>query len=405
MSQQNLAEPSLARPNFDSALSPRLGVLAVYLILFFIPQLAFADHIHHLWYNNSTWQDQDLTALTGGPGANGGELAAIAAFRTIPNDQLHVYYVDPNDHMRQLYYNGASWSDQDLTALADGPPAQPFSVSGFAIGNLQYVFYLSNPSFHVHELYYNNSTWQDQDLTALVGGSLADGPLVAFATTVNNQFHVYYVDLFTLDLHQLYFNGTSWSDQDLTAIMGGGAQCGGFWASGFAVKNEQHIFCDGTGTPTVPPDLLHIYYNNSTWVYEDLTLASGSQQPNGAGPAAFKVCTNQWEVYSVNGDHAVNNDFTHLFHVDGMWIGDDLTNRIGALNDSNSGQIVAFVTKPNDQYHIYYAPSTEVYQVYFNGSAWKTEDLTGGNGNADPNAGMAGFAIGNLQHVFYMSNN
>jgi hypothetical protein len=33
------------------------------------------------------------------------------------------------------------------------------------------------------------------------------------------------------------------------------------------------------------------------------------------------------------------------------------------------------------------------------------EDLTGGTGNADYTAGMAGFAIGNLQHVFYMSNN
>jgi hypothetical protein len=74
--------------------------------------------------------------------------------------------------------------------------------------------------------------------------------------------------------------------------------------------------------------------------------------------------------------------------------------------------MVAFVTTPNNQFHIYYVPTsseppsgTEVYQLYYSGSSWSVEDLTGGTGNADYTAGMAGFAIGNLQHVFYMSNN
>ncbi len=375
------------------------------MLLFATHQLAFADHVHHLWYNNAIWQDQDLTALTGGPGAPA--LAAVVAFRTTPNNQLHIYYVDPNYHAHQLYYNGKSWSDADLTGLTGGPAASPYAIAGFAVGNLQYVFYISDPDFHVHELYYNNSIWQDQDVTSQVGGSQAEGPLLAFITTPSNQFHLYYTDIGTLDLHQLFFDGTSWSDQDLTTIMGGGVQCGGFWSAGFAVGNLQHIFCGGTGTPTVPPDLFHIYYNNSTWTYEDISAQSGSglQCCHGiaafAGPCAKQA--NEFEVYAVPFNPAF--DFNHFLHADGLWTEDDLTKRMGAPTDGNSGQAVAFETTANDQYHIYYAPNSEVYQVYFNGTIWSVEDLTGGNGNADANAGMSGFAIGNLQHVFYMSNN
>lgn len=58
----------------------------------------------------------------------------------------------------------------------------------------------------------------------------------------------------------------------------------------------------------------------------------------------------------------------------------------------------------------YYAPGTnlnqrygDVHQLYFNGTAWVVDNLTGGSGQADANGGMAGFPIGNLQHV-YLAN-
>ncbi len=371
------------------------------ILIFASHQLAFGDHVHHLWYNNSIWQDQDLTALTAGPGAPAG--SAVTAFRTTPNNQLHVYYIDPNNHVHQLYFNGKSWSDGDLTAVTGAPAATPSTISGFAIGNLQYVFYTSDPDFHVHELYYNNSIWQDQDLTALTGGGTTAGPVLGFPTVPNNQFHVFYQEISTLDLHELYFNGTSWTDADLSTIMGG-ITCGASWWSGFAINNLQHIFCQGPGTPNQNIDVFHIYYNNVTWVYEDVTSAAGTQSAGvGAAVAAFSLpCSNQLEVYTIAG---TNLHFEHAFHTDGMWIGDDLTNRIGAPGDASSGQIVAFLTAGNNQYHIYYAPGSDVYQVYFNGTSWSVQDLTSGHGNADSSAGMAGFAVGNQQHVFYMSNN
>ena len=53
----------VARPASRANLK-RLATCLMFVLLSHLP--VYADHIHHLWYNNSTWQDQDLTALTNG---------------------------------------------------------------------------------------------------------------------------------------------------------------------------------------------------------------------------------------------------------------------------------------------------------------------------------------------------
>jgi hypothetical protein len=369
----------------------------MFLLVSHLP--ARADHVHHLWYNNSDWQDQDLTALTGGGIAT--SYGAITAFDTTPNHQLHVYYVDNTyQHVHQLYFNNTSWSDQDLTADTGGPTASPYGITGFAIGNLQHVFYEGSDN-HVHQLYYNNADWTDQDLTALAGGpNAAQGPILAFATNPNHQFHVYYQQS-NNDLDQLYFNGTSWSDTDLTSWTG--ATCYTSWLAGFAVGNLQHIFCPGVYGGEEYLHMLHIYYNNSTWVFEDVTNeASGSPLNLGGAVAAFNVPgTSKLEVYGVTGTDAHVHQYTLSKK---KWTDLDLTTAIGAPTDGYYGGAVAFATTPNKQFHAYYQPSSEVYQLYFNGSSWAYEDLTGGAGQADYyGSGVAGFAIGNLQHVFYLT--
>lgn len=364
------------------------------IVLFFLSlsQLpAFADHLHHLWYNNSNWQDQDLIALAGGASSYG---AGVTAFYTTPNQQLHVYYADKNGYIHQLYYNNTSWSDQNLTALTGAPLALVGGLSGFAIGNSQYLFYVSVDQ-HVHQLSYVNN-WIDSDLTSLGNGVLANPVIRAFPTKPNNQFHIYYQDSNATNMHQLYFNGSSWSDTDLTSATG--AYCpGGQWWAGFATGNLQHIFCAGYGAYSSNLDLLHIYYNNYTWVYEDITFrAGGSELPiwPDSGVSGF-VAGTQGEIYAVKNDSHVHQfTFTR-----GQWIDFDLTTHIGAPTKTFGG-ITAFPTTPNAQFHIYFASGSDIYQVYFNGTAWSVQNLTGG-GQADYFADITGFALGNLQHLFY----
>lgn len=379
---------------FRRSLSFALKVLLCVTFIVLFQCTVFAEHIHWLHYNNSNWSDQDLTALTGGGIAQ--SFGAIAAFYTTPNQQLHVYYVATDQHVHQLYYNNTSWIDNDLTSFTGGPAANPYGLAGFALGNLQYIFYVSTDN-HVHEINYNNSNWVDLDLTAIVGGNLASpAPMVAFATKPNNQFHVYYQDMTSLDEYQLYFNGRSWSYQDLTAI--NGASCYTQWAAGLAINNLQFVVCPGHGGVSSNLDMMELNYNNSTWVYSDITyLAGGARTPiNPSGVSAFAVNA-QGEVYGVTDDTHVHQ-YTYK---GGNWKDLDLTNSIGAPTDPYYGGMVAFPTKPNNQYHVYYQPTSDVYQLYFNGTSWSYQNLTG-SGQVSYNGGMAGFAIGNLQHVFYM---
>jgi hypothetical protein len=371
--------------------------MAVCLMLLLINGPAFANDIMYSQHGTTNTL-MDLTKVTGGGTA--APFSGIAAFYTTPNDQFHVYYVDAkSSHVRQLYFNGSSWSDADLTAETGGPNAEPYGITGFSIGNLQYVFYVDT-NLHVHELNYNNVNWGDQDLTSLVGGNSASpAPLVAFATKPNNQLHVYYQDAKGLDEYQLYFNGSSWSYQDLTSIIGG-AYCYNQWIAGFAVGNLQHLFCPGYGTYSSDLHLLHIYYNNSTWVYEDVTYkAGGLETPlNPSGVGAFKVPNvNQLEVYSLTDDGHFNRDY-HVVKP-AQWIHDDLTNSIGAPSDSQYGGVAAFVSPANNYYHTYYATGGVLYHVAYNGTSWRISKVST---NAQSNSGVAGFALGSTEYVFFL---
>jgi len=330
-----------------SRISLRSCLSALLALLWFCCVPAYAEHVHHVYYNNIQWQDEDLTELTNGGIASA--FSAIAATYTTPNNQLHVYYSDGTfQHVHQLYFNNTSWSDQDLTAATGGPTAGVAGISAFAIGNLQYVFYVASDS-HVHELNYNNSTWSDTDLTSQVGGNLAtQANIVAFPTRPNNQFHVYYQDQNSSDEYQLYFNGKSWTYQDLTSITG--AHCYTDWTAGIATGNLQHILCPGFGS-NGNLDMHHIYYNNATWVDEDISAkVNGSQMALGAGVTVFQVPhTSQGEVYGVTQDAHI-----HQYTYKKKWSDTDLTAVAGAPIDQYYSDMVGFATTPNNQFHIYY---------------------------------------------------
>ena len=247
-------------------------------------------HIHQLLYNNSIWADTDLTAQTGGPASDGLQLVA---FPTTPNNALHVFYAS-GKHVQQLYNVGGGWANQDLTSLTGGPATGGIWMAGVSILNFQYVYYYGSDR-NVHELFYNNSTWTDEDISpgnqgpnggtgiaAMVvpgtkkirvyfvgaanhvfqlastnnkkwkstdlsiktktSGGNAGNQIVAFATTPNNQIHVYYET--GNDVCQLFLPtpSTKWSNQDLTELTGGGSAIGNSGMAGFSLENLQYVF-------------------------------------------------------------------------------------------------------------------------------------------------------------------
>jgi Fungal fucose-specific lectin len=248
-------------------------------------------HIHQLLYNNSNWADTDLTSQTGGPASDGHQLTA---FPTTPNNALHVFYASTGKHVQQLYNVGGSWQNQDLTALTGGPTTGGLWMAGVSIANFQYVYYYGSDR-NVHELYYNNATWADEDIspgnvgpnggtgiaalvipgtkkirvyfvgtlnhiyqlasannkkwisadlskkTKTTGGN-AGNQIVAFATTPNNQIHVYY--MVGNDICQLFLPtpATKWQNTDLTTLTHGGSAVPNSGMAGFSLENFQYVF-------------------------------------------------------------------------------------------------------------------------------------------------------------------
>ncbi len=370
------------------------AVLALGLLLSLATLPVSAQHVHQLSYTGA-WAD------TNPFGATTDSKTGVAAFLTTPNDQVHTFYLASDDSVHQLFYNGVSWSDEDLTSETGGPLALAKSaLSGFSVDNLQYVYYIGSDR-HLHQLFYNNSAFADTDLTKISGGPLARSTtkLVAF-TTGSPGFHVYYQSS-NGHIHQTYtVDGSTWHDQDLTTIAGG-TPARGVWMAGFNIDNFQYVYFVAT-----TGHVHQLFYNNSSWTEKDLTALSGSELvASGSGVAAFAIAggiVDQFEVFFIGTDKhmvalsSINN---------GTWTFADLTSLTGAPSPAITNQIVAFPT-PNDDFHVYFVSKSHIHQLYLPiHSTWQTEDLTAESKgpNANGISGMAGYASENNQYVYYVA--
>ena len=372
---------------------------------------SFAQHLHELYYNNLNWNDTDLTALTSGPVLYP---QGVAAFYTTPNNDLHVFYVSNvslDFHVHQLYNNGSSWSDQDLTAATGGVASSNSSgMSGFSIGNAQYVYFCGSDG-SVHEYSYGNKgnfNWVDAKLPSAypTGCEFAPAGLVAFTTATNNTRHVYFhshASQTARTIRHLYFNGTVWKKQNITAITKGAKALPANYLSGFSIGDAQYVYFEATNGH------IHEFSFVSSWKDLDVTLASGGVPggtSRGNGTASFVVPgTSQKEVYYAAGN---NQDVHRATFQSNTWTDTDLSSVTATSGAISQSQIIGFATTPNLQLHVYFPSfaNGQVNQLFYNGSAWSEGTLPsvpviviGGPCN------MAGFAIGNLQRVYYVSQN
>jgi hypothetical protein len=237
------------------------------------------EDVHQLLYNNSRWIDTNLSSLTGGPIA-----VELIAFTTSP--ALHVYYVDYNDfHIHQLFSpDGSSWQDQDMSGLTGGTTASTSWMSGFNIGNFQYVYFVDSNS-HVHQFLYNNSSWTDRDLTALTKTLPVIGHMGVQALVIpgTKKLRVY-LEASNGHLLQLASpNGTTWSSTDLTKKAKAPPADAGDQIAAFATTPDKalHVFyVSYVGSGPTPEHILQLTQPTaSTWAYEDLTALTNGGNP------------------------------------------------------------------------------------------------------------------------------
>jgi hypothetical protein len=260
----------------------------VYYVSFDVPH-----HVHQLLYNNVNWVDSDLAALSGTPQQDAAFLGLVA-FTTTP--ALHVYYVDGNSlGVHQLFSNdGTAWQDQDLTSLTGGPQLN-FLACGFNIKNFQYV-YFTDVNFDLHQLSYNNSTWSDTDLTVLTKTGVPVAQVAAFAIPGTKKMRVYFVSLSNGHLLQLAStNGAKWAVTDLTKKSKGRLPDPSTSIVAYATtpNDEVHVFYVSGS------HVNQIYQSTATtWSNEDLT-SSGNGEPVAefSGLAGFSLQNEQYVFY------------------------------------------------------------------------------------------------------------
>jgi hypothetical protein len=369
----------------------RRAVRAFGLLLSLAALPAFGQQVFQLSFDGSNWTNQNLGSYVDA------SYSGMGAFVTTPNNQRHVYYPAPGnfDHVHQLFFNGVGWSDQDLTVLSNGAPAEAFSgITGFSVGNYQYVYFVSDG--YVHQLLYDNYNWTDTNITAISGTQSFANPssLVAFTTTP--ALHVYYPD-FDQHLHQLFAtNGTNWQDQDLTNLTGGTlANAGYLWIDGLSIGNYQYVYIIGADN-----HLHQFVYNNSGWSDQDLTVLSKTPNTGAEGVKALVIPgTRKMRVYY----QAYNGDLIQLSSTDNAkWTGVNLTKKTKAPPPSGFTGFAATVDA-NNLISIFYASGPNLYRVYqLTASSWSSQNMTAlTNGPLMNDSQMVGFSVQGVPYVYY----
>ncbi|MGH2482622.1 MAG: hypothetical protein ACRDHW_23495, partial [Ktedonobacteraceae bacterium] len=238
-------------------------------------------HVHTIFLSNNQALNDDLT--TESKGAIALPDSALASYIDSAGNQ-HVNYISADGHVHALISSGSSWTDNDLTALSKGTAA----FSGSALdgyldsASAQHVNYVGTNQ-HVYELFYSGSSWSDNDLTALSRGiGVASGSTLTGYIGSNNTLHVNFIGT-DQHVHELFFSG-GWSDNDLTVLGRGKTATTGSGLVGY-IGHDNSVHVNFIGTDQHVNELFFSQLAGH-WVDNDLTTLS-----NGAAAVAGSTLT------------------------------------------------------------------------------------------------------------------
>ena len=196
------------------------------------------NQIGHFYYNGNCWSYESLTGFIEGAAPQAG--SPLTGFVSEYNQQLHVSFIDANNHIKQLVYNGNKWGCEDLTAAANCVPAQVGSaLTSFAseYNQQQHVIFI-DANNHIGQMVYDGIALKYEDLTAGAKGATpqAGSALIGFASEGNQQQYVFFVDANNY-IGEIIYNGENLSYQDLKLLTYEGRMM-----TGYADGYQPHVF-------------------------------------------------------------------------------------------------------------------------------------------------------------------
>jgi hypothetical protein len=183
-----------------------------------VAYLAQNGHVHELWTaNGETWQNVDVSALTGAPPA----VRVTASYSWAEGHSKIVVYVDDDHHIHELSAEaGKPWRHVDLTAITNAPLPGSYFMVGYAFseGRSKQVAYVGQEG-HIHELYVEvGGQWQHIDLTERTNAPHAVDLMVGYEWPEARCKQVAFVSK-DRHIHELCMViGQSWQYADLSTI-------------------------------------------------------------------------------------------------------------------------------------------------------------------------------------------
>jgi len=319
-------------------------------------------------------------------------------------------------------------------ALPPPNPASPlaggFSWSGISAEGtnfLTYLYYVDS-KLHIHEIERQDQAgkFAHRDLTTVANANAKPAfgsPLVCLVEENGTlpARTLFYLELGQYHVHRIHWDGSTWSHDDLTAVLnppglpsgvlpagkGSGLTCCGS-------ESNAHVFYIG------PDQHVHrIHWDGKKWEHEDLTtLAEAANIPVPVPPAVMGSAVtcfgsgNNTRVFYFSPASPGDTDLhVHQIFWDGQkWGHDNLSILAGAENAPaviGSG-LTSF--GPGSDAHVFYVGANRhVHCLYWTGDQWVHVDLTNPADASDEppviGTGLACFGPGTNAHVFYVALN
>ncbi len=327
------------------------------------------QHVNELFLNGNTWTNGDVSAATGGTAPS-----STSALTSIVLGGSHaVYYVGTDQHVHELFWNGSAWSNGDVSAATGAPAASATAgLTSFVSGGSHAVYFVGTDQ-HVHELFWNGSVWTTGDLIAATGGTPATSTAGLTSIDTSPGAHaVYYVGT-DQHVYALFWNGAAWSDGDLTAATGGTLSGSASGLTSILIASTTYaIYYEGTDQ-----HVYELFWNGGpAWTVGDVTAATGGAlaAPASALTSFLSGGTTHAIYYIGTNQHAYE-----LFWNGVAWSNGDVTAVTG--NVSASGNGITCFTTAGGPHGLYYVGSNQhLRRLYWNGVAWTGTDITSAAG-------------------------
>lgn len=294
----------------------------------------------------------------------------------------------------------------------NGSAAAPTAVNPQGLTSLMlagdHVYYVDNNQ-HVCQSYFNGSGWVIEDLTALIGTSTLAAPGSAVTSVlIFGGDHVYYFDT-KQHVNQMYFTGSAWTNQDLTAsaqIVAAQTPAApsvpvalsGSAISSFSSSNVDHIFY-------LDPSrhINHLWWAGQQWQNEDLMTKTNTTVPAAANSGLNSVveANGQFDIYYTDS----NQHVSHFWRPAQTWYSEDLScvaNGAYATNPPSScgtpvalgSALTGYAAADGTMRLFFFDKQPHVNQMLWNTKAWSPQDLTQASGITtvpDPTSGLTSF--------------